>query len=196
MDTAGRTGVVAGDLPQGATLRLLSPNPDDRGVYTEIYRDSWEAGQRPIQWSACASEPGVLRGVRVHFDHDDWLVVLSGRATVGLRDLRPASPTEGRTALVALAAVAPGALAVPAGVAHGLYFHEPSVFVVGVSAYHDDGDETSIRWDDPSLGISWPFEAPRLSPHDAAGAPLAEVLARPEFRFFSASGARGVAGEA
>ena len=60
-----------------------------------------------MQWNAVWSEAGVLRGVHVHIRHDDYLTVPVGRASVGLRDLRRGSPTEGLSALVELSARAP-----------------------------------------------------------------------------------------
>jgi dTDP-4-dehydrorhamnose 3,5-epimerase len=64
---------------------------------------------------------------------------------------------------------------IPAGVAHGLYMAEPALFLVGVTRYHDPDDEVSCRWDDPALGIPWPFSTARISPSDERGRPLAEV---------------------
>ena len=109
-----------------------------------------------MQWNAVWSEAGVLRGVHVHVRHDDYLTVPVGRASVGLRDLRRGSPTEGLTALVELGREQPGALVIPHGVAHGFYFHEPSLHVYAVSEYWDPADELACNWADPELGIEWP----------------------------------------
>jgi dTDP-4-dehydrorhamnose 3,5-epimerase len=124
---------VTTQLPAGTALRPLQANGDGRGAFTELYREEWGTGARPIQWNAVWSEAGVLRGVHVHIRHDDYLTVPVGRASVGLRDLRRGSPTEGLAVLVELGRERPAALVIPHGVAHGFYFHEPSLHVYAVS---------------------------------------------------------------
>jgi dTDP-4-dehydrorhamnose 3,5-epimerase len=167
-------------LPAGTLLRPLEPHLDERGSFTELYRDEWRTGVMPIQWNAVRSEAGVLRGVHVHLRHDDYLTVPVGRAAVGLRDLRRGSPTEGVSALVELGEKRPAALVVPHGVAHGFYFLEPSMHVYAVSEYWDLSDELGCRWDDPELEIPWPVRSARVSERDAAGQPLRALLAELE----------------
>ncbi len=163
-------------LPAGTLHRTLEPHVDDRGCFTELYRNEWDTGVAPIQWNAVRSEAGVLRGVHVHLRHDDYLTVPVGRASVGLRDLRSGSPTEGLAAIVALGADRQAALAIPHGVAHGFYFHEPSLHVYAVTRYWDPSDELSCRWDDPELEIPWPVQSARVSERDAASQSLRALL--------------------
>ena len=137
-------------------------------MFTEIFRPTWEIGVDPVQWNVVRSEEGVLRGVHVHPVHDDILTVASGRAVVGLRDLRRESATLGRTALVDLSGDEPGLIRIPHGVAHGFLFLEPSIHVYAVSHTWDPDDEQLCLWDDPDLGIPWPPDlAPLLSDRDA-----------------------------
>jgi len=135
-------------------------------VFTELYRVSWEPGVVPVQWNAVRSEPNVLRGVHVHRRHTDYVTLLVGRATIGLHDLRPGSPTEGLGTTVELESRDPAALVIPVGVAHGFYFHEPSVHVYAVSHEFDRADELGCRWDDPGLSIPWSCPEPLISPRD------------------------------
>lgn len=165
-------------LPAGVRLLPLTPHSDERGVFTELYRDEWDAGVRPVQWNAVRSRPGVLRGVHVHPRHDDYLTVPLGRATVGLCDLRGDSPTSELAVCVELTADAPSAIVVPHGVAHGFYFHEPSLHVYAVSHTWDPADELGCRWDDPALGIPWPQTQATISPRDAALPSLAGLRAQ------------------
>lgn len=176
--TIARSRVVAGSLPDGALLKPLPANKDSRGALTEIYRAGWGSGPAAVQWNFVRSAENVLRGVRVHFGHDDFLVLLEGRASIGLRDLRPGSPTEGAAALVELSGANLALLKTPAGVAHGIYSHTPAVFAVGVTAFHEESDENPCRWNDPDLGIPWPCAVPILSERDAAAGSLAELLPR------------------
>src|SRR3990170_6547130 len=82
-------------LPAGVRLLPLEMNRDDRGVFTEVFRRSWDIGMEPVQWNFVTSQAGVLRGVHVHVRHVDYLIVLEGRASIGLRDLRPRPPPRG-----------------------------------------------------------------------------------------------------
>lgn len=171
------TGAVVGALPHDLLLTPLEPHRDERGTFLELYREEWETRVEPIQWNAVHSEPGVLRGVHVHPCHDDYLTIVRGRATVGLRDLRQGSPTEAATACVELAAARPTAISIPHGVAHGFYFHEPSTHVYAVSHYWDMADELGCRWDDPALEIPWPQSEAQISPRDEALPSLQELVA-------------------
>ena len=127
--------------PAGVRLRSLQMNRDDRGVFTELFRRSWDTGMEPVQWNFVTSEGGVLRGVHVHIRHDDYLIVLRGHASVGLRDLRRSSPTEGMSALIEMKGDELKALTIPHGVAHGFYFHEPTAYIYSVSEYWNLADE-------------------------------------------------------
>jgi len=150
---------------------------DDRGVFTEIFRREWDLGIDPVQWNLVHSQAGVLRGVHVHPRHDDYLLVSRGRVSVGLRDLRPGSPTEGLPALVELNADDLTGIFIPHGVAHGFYFHEPSTHLYAVSHYWDDDDEKGCLWSDPALEIPWPVTSAQVSRRDGAAQPLSDLLA-------------------
>jgi dTDP-4-dehydrorhamnose 3,5-epimerase len=168
--------IVVGSLPDDLRLTPLEPHRDDRGTFLELYREEWETGVAPIQWNAVHSEAGVLRGFHVHPRHRDYLTIVRGRATIGLRDLRQGSPTEGATACVELSEQQPTAISIPNGVGHGFYFHEPSTHVYAVSHYWDMDDELGCRWDDPALEIPWPQQQAHISPRDEALPPLQTLL--------------------
>jgi dTDP-4-dehydrorhamnose 3,5-epimerase len=163
-------------LPAGVALHPLQTHGDDRGTFTELYREEWPTGVRPVQWNVVRSEPGVLRGVHVHVVHADYLTIVEGHASVALRDLRRDSPTAGRTAVVELRADAMAAIVIPVGVAHGFHFHEPSMHVYAVTAYWNTADELGCHWADPELALPWAPEEPHLSPRDDAAGSLADLL--------------------
>jgi dTDP-4-dehydrorhamnose 3,5-epimerase len=121
------------------------------------------------------SQANVLRGVHVHARHRDHLTVLTGRLSVGLFDLRPASATAGRSALIELDGSELKVLTLPTGVMHGFYVHEPTLYVYGVDAFYDPADELGCHWADPALGIDWPCSSPELSDRDRAAGTLADV---------------------
>lgn len=149
---------------------------DERGVFTEVYREEWATGVRPLQWNVVRSRRGVLRGVHIHPRHDDYLMILSGRATVGLRDLRRGSDTYGLSATVDLTGDNIRAITIPHGVAHGFLFHEPTTHLYAVSHYWDTDDELACFWGDGGLGIEWPFEPALVSERDAAAQSLEQLI--------------------
>ena len=164
-------------LPDGVLHQSLTPREDERGVFTELFRDSWSLGVMPVQWNAVSSVANVLRGVHVHWRHADYLTVRMGRATIGLHDLREGSATEGLGTTVELRADRPACLVVPPGVAHGFYFHEPSLHIYAVDHEWDPADELGCRWDEPGLGVEWPCNQPILSSRDDGLGSLSDLRA-------------------
>jgi len=154
------------ELPDGVTLFKLTMNADSRGIVTEIYRESWFDSPRPLQWNVVSSGANALRGVHVHIDHTDYLLLLQGRALFALRDLRRGSPSEGRVSLVEADGDKLQALVIPPGIAHGFYFHTPSIHLYGVTEYWNPDDELGCHYADPQLQISWPSSHPIISKRD------------------------------
>jgi dTDP-4-dehydrorhamnose 3,5-epimerase len=159
---------MVGVLPSGVERLTLTPHRDERGVFTELFRRSWNLDVAPAQWNVVSSAANVLRGVHAHWRHADYLHLAHGRATVGLHDLRVDTPSTGVGTTVELRGDQPEALVIPTGVAHGFYFHEPSIHVYAVSHEWDPADELGCRWDDPELELEWPCRDPLLSERDLA----------------------------
>jgi len=164
-------------LPAGVGIRDLVPRPDGRGMFFEFLREQWPIGFKPVQWNASVSHAGVLRGVHVHWQHFDYLVLLSGVLLLGLHDLRPESPTRGLSRLVRMDANAPRGITIPPGVCHGFYFPVASVYVNAVSSHWDTRDELGCRFDAPELNILWPDADPLLSERDRNGGSYTAMLA-------------------
>jgi dTDP-4-dehydrorhamnose 3,5-epimerase len=116
--------------------------------------------------------------MHVHHRHEDYQLLVSGRATIALSDLRGWREPRGVTFEVTGEDMI--AVIVPRGVAHGFYLHEPSVFLVGVTSTYDTDDDIAIRYSDPDLGISWPPGPHVLSERDSEAPALADVLERLE----------------
>ncbi len=150
----------------GVEVRRLTPHADDRGTFTEIFRETWVPAPRFVQWNAVTSRARTLRGVHVHLRHADYLVLISGHFWLGLADLRPGARADGERTIIEIAAAEPMAVAIPPGVAHGFLFSTDSVHVYGVSEYHDGTDELGCRWDDPGLGLEWPIVPSLVSARD------------------------------
>ncbi|HEX2025370.1 MAG TPA: dTDP-4-dehydrorhamnose 3,5-epimerase family protein [Actinomycetota bacterium] len=164
------------DLPDGVVLIPLAPHRDHRGSLTEVFRRGWETPGAPAQWNLTTSETGVLRGIHVHLDHSDYVVVATGRADIGLSDIRRGSPTEGLATVVPLSEDEPAGLVIPPGVLHGFHFHERSILLYGLSEEWDPEDDIACRWDDPDAAIPWQVDDPLLSDRDAEARPLREIL--------------------
>ncbi len=171
-----RDMVVSTALPAGFQLRRLEGHSDARGTFTEAFRTSWWPGVEPVQWNVVKSAAGALRGLHVHVVHKDVYILAEGSATLGLRDVRAGSPTEGVAATVELIGTDLQVAVIPQGVLHGVVFHEASLLFVGVTTYYDPTDDVACRWSDPALGIEWPREPTLISERDASAPPLSDVL--------------------
>ena len=162
-------------LPAGVRRSPLNGHRDLRGGLTELFRNEWDTGITPIQWTLASSAANVLRGVHVHVLHTDYLIFLNGRSAIGLADLRPDSPTAGLACLLELNGQSLEALTIPPGVAHGFYMHEASQYLVGVDRYYNPADEMGCQWSDPALGITWPVDSPIVSERDATAPSLSRL---------------------
>ena len=161
-------------MPEIAGVRLLPLERTSDGW--TVFDAAADTGVVPVQWNVVRSRPHVMRGVHVHVRHDDYLILLRGHASIGLRDLREGSPTCGAVGVVELRGDAPAALTIPPGVAHGFYFHDEAMHVYSVSEYWDMSDELGCLWSDPALGIPWALGDVVVSPRDATARPLEQLL--------------------
>jgi dTDP-4-dehydrorhamnose 3,5-epimerase len=165
-------------LPTGVRLHGLQSHLDERGSFTEIFREEWTEGIEPIQWNFVRSAAGSMRGVHVHVVHDDVVIALEGRMTLGLRDVRESSPTAGTGVALEILGSALTVAVVPHGVVHGFLFHEPTTLLVGVTRYFDPADDLECLWSDPELQIPWPTTPTLISVRDRSAAPLSALLER------------------
>ena len=163
-------------LPEGVRFTKLETHADPRGSLTEVFRLTWDTGIDPVQWNVTLSAPGVLRGVHVHLEHTDYVAVIDGRADVGLFDARPRSATHRMATVVPMGADEMTGLTIPPGVFHGLYFHERSIFLYGLSHGWEPQDDLAARWDDPDMGIPWRIGSPSMSDRDAGAPSLKRLL--------------------
>jgi dTDP-4-dehydrorhamnose 3,5-epimerase len=159
-------GLVSGPHLDGVRFQHLEPHDDSRGVFTEVFCDHWGTGIDPVQWSVVQSAAGVLRGMHFHLRHEELMTVVAGHLSVGLYDAREGSPTEGQAGLYVLSGDRPALISFPAGIVHGLLFHERSIHLQAVteaSVHYAADDNHGCHWSDPALGIDWPFEPTILS---------------------------------
>jgi dTDP-4-dehydrorhamnose 3,5-epimerase len=166
------------DLPKGVRLHRLPRFDDERGSLCEIFGRQAAPRLAPLQWNLVRSSPNTLRGMHVHLDRADYILMLKGRMRIGLRDLRAESVTFGNTVMLELDSDDLRAIEIPVGVLHGFYFPEAGVHVYGLSAYWEPNTDIGCRWDDADLGIDWGVFDPVVHERDLNFGSLGGLLAR------------------
>lgn len=147
---------------------------DDRGFFIESWsrRDFAEAGlpEDFVQDSHSASTYGVLRGL--HYQDMRAPMGKLVRCTIGrvfdvAVDLRASSPTFGRWFGIELTAENKTQLYVPIGFAHGFATLSDYCEVqYKQTSFYDPATEGGLAWNDPVVGIDWPYSNPILSAKD------------------------------
>lgn len=166
----------------------LVEHRDNRGTFTELFRVEWTNQPAPLQWNRVCSNQHVLRGVHVHPTHFDYLTLVEGQASIGLQDIRPNSPTTGLASVIELNGQHQQLIVIPPGVAHGFYFHQPSIHVYAVSHYFNQADELGCQFNDPAIKIPWTVPTPMLSERDQKLPSFQEMLAA----WLAATGGLGI----
>ncbi|MGH2540257.1 MAG: dTDP-4-dehydrorhamnose 3,5-epimerase family protein [Actinomycetota bacterium] len=168
-------------MPRGARLVDLSTTDDERGAFTEVFRQEWFSGlPAMVQSNLSVSRAGVLRGLHFHRRQADYWCVLEGSAFVALVDVRAGSPTQGRSWWDTFdAGTGLRGLYVPPGVAHGFFALTDMRLQYLVDRAFTGDDEFGFAWNDPSTGIPWPASDPIVSERDASNPSLAEALVDP-----------------
>lgn len=149
---------------------FIHPQPihDDRGRFLEIYRTEWVPGARPmVQSNRSLSKAGVLRGMHYHLFQADYWYFTGGEVTVALYDNRASSSSAEKSEVFTVKDGEDLGIYIPPGVAHGFYAVSETSLVYMVDQHFDGTDELGIYYDDPALGLTWPFEEePILSDRD------------------------------
>lgn len=119
---------------------------------------------------------GTLRGM--HFQRPPHMEAKLVRCVRGaiydvIVDLREGSPTYLRSQAVELSAMNGRSLYVPEGFAHGFQTLADNTDVIyAVSHPYSPAAEAGVRYDDATLGISWPEPISVISERDAAWPPF------------------------
>lgn len=153
---------------------------DERGYFMETFKDSdfKEAGLNYhfVQDNQSKSRKGVLRGLhyQLHYPQAKLVRVISGEVFDVAVDLRKNSPTYGKWVGVVLSAENKKMFMIPRGFAHGfVVLSETAEFVYKCDELYHPEDEGGIMWNDPEIGIEWPYQGePLLSEKDKKHPPL------------------------
>jgi len=140
----------------------FEPKTDNRGYFTECFRQSWFNDYNFVQENESMSTGHVLRGL--HFQKEPYaqtklLRVVTGKIIDVIVDIRPDSPTFKQHISVTLSSDDFYYLLIPKGFAHG--FISLSVYNLiqyKVDNYYNPDYDAGIRYDDPDLNIKWPID--------------------------------------
>lgn len=159
----------------GACLVDIEKRGDDRGFFGRFFCQEEFARQglqdRFVQINnSLTARKGTLRGM--HYQLPPAAEVKLVRCIRGalhdvILDLRPHSPTFGRSFGADLTAENRSMMYVPEGFAHGFVTLEPDTEALYlVSAPYAPAAERGIRFDDPKFGIRWPVTPVEMSDKD------------------------------
>lgn len=154
----------------GVLVATVEAHEDIRGRFVEIMRTAKYPGSF-AQSNHSHSKEGVLRGLHYHRHQADLWYVVSGRAQVGLVDLRARAHSP-RSMTLILERETPTTVYIPPGVAHGFLALTDVDLIYWVTREYDASDEYGIAWNDPTLGIEWQSDQPVISERDATNARL------------------------
>lgn len=153
----------------------LKPFTDNRGWFTRFYcKKEFEQIHHTKEWvqmnHSFTKAKGSIRGMHYQYPPNSEIKVvrcISGAAYDVIIDLRKGSRTFLQWVGTEISAVKKNMLYIPEGFAHGfqtltencelIYFH---------SEYYTSGNEGGIRYNDPMLGIIWPFGVTEVSERD------------------------------
>ena len=138
---------------------------DSRGYFMETYnkREMEENGISIefVQDNQSMSFKGVLRGLHFQKQYPQTKLVRVIRGSVFdvAVDLRPNSKTYGKWHGVILSEENKKQYLIPRGFAHGyLVLSDVAEFCYKCDDFYHPNDEGGLMFDDPDLGVEWPFE--------------------------------------
>lgn len=173
--------IVPTELP-GVLIVEPAVFGDQRGFFVETYHQPKLAEQgftTPfVQDNHSRSTRGVLRGLHYQVAQGQGKLVRAIRGQIYdvAVDLRPSSPTFGRSFGVSLDDENLRAVYIPPGFAHGfcVLSDVADIYYKCTQPYAPQHERT-LLWNDPELKIAWPIEQPILSAKDQQGRRIREL---------------------
>jgi len=161
-------------------VKLLKPKVfgDERGFFMESYNkhtleDLIGLDVEFVQDNHSRSSKNVLRGLHYQLKQPQGKLVrvVAGEVFDVAVDLRRSSPTFGQWEGTILSDKNNYQFWVPPGFAHGfVVLSDTADFLYKTTDYYAPEHERCINWDDPEIGINWPFSGkPSLSDKDKQG---------------------------
>lgn len=156
-------------------VKLIIPDrfEDHRGSYMEIYdSDKFKdvTKEQFVQDDISISNKHVLRGL-----HGDWrttklVTVLNGSGYALIADNREDSPTYRKWQSFTLSKQNRHMLLLPAGIGNSILALEDNmIYYYKQNTHFIDGQQFTLKWDDPEWAFWWPINNPILSQRDQVG---------------------------
>jgi dTDP-4-dehydrorhamnose 3,5-epimerase len=156
---------------EGPLLIEPAVHGDARGFFAETFRSNVLAEHGVehdwVQDNHSRSRRGVVRGMHYQTDPGQAKMIRAVRGSIldVVVDVRRGSPTFGQWEGVELSDDNMRGLYIPIGFAHGFCVTSDVADVVyRCSWYYVADTESGFRFDDPDVGIEWPFPAAELQP--------------------------------
>lgn len=168
----------------GVTLIELDVRSDERGGFARVFCEkqfaevghSFHVSQTNLSFNPHLHTLRGLHFQRAPYGEPKIVSCVRGRIWDVAVDVRVDSPTYGQWEAFELAADEPYALLLDKGLAHGFITLEADSIVhyyMGASYVAEAAD--GIKWNDPELGIAWPFQPSVISQRDAEFSLLSQV---------------------
>lgn len=165
-----------------AGVWIIEPVPfkDTRGYFMEAYKvsefEKYIGRVDFIQENESCSAKGVLRGLHYQlnpYSQAKLVRVIRGKVLDVAVDVRKGSPTYGKHVAVELSGDNKRQLFIPRGFAHGFQvLSDEAVFVYKVDNGYKPEYEACIRYNDPTVNISWRTSANVILSEKDMNAPL------------------------
>ena len=169
----------------GAWLAEATVWSDDRGFFREWFKSEDVLATTGIDFSIqqaniSQSQRGVIRGIHYSLapqGQAKWVTCVNGLIRDVIVDIRPSSPTWGKSVFVDLNGQDGRAVLIGAGLGHGFAsLAQSSIIAYLLSSPYSPTEEFEINPMDPELGIDWGVDLSEVSfsDKDKAAPSLAE----------------------
>ena len=160
----------------GAYLIDLEKRGDDRGFFARAFCEQEFASHQLVSRfvqvnNSLSAHKGTLRGMHYQLPpkaETKLVRCIRGSLYDLILDLRPDSPSFGRSFGAELSAENRRMMYVPKGFAHGfITLEENTEAFYFVDEFYAPDRERGLRWNDPAFQLSWPIAPVVLSDKDA-----------------------------
>ena len=150
---------------------------DKRGFVKEVYQDKL-LKKNFIFDLMSFSKKNVLRGLHIQTKNPQAkiITVTHGKIFDVAVDLRKNSKTFGKYYSIIITDKSNFSFYIPKGFAHGfLCISKECTINYKCSEYRNEESETTLDWQDKTLGIKWPIKKPMISDKDKIGLSLKNI---------------------
>lgn len=146
---------------------------DFRGTYLELYDSKKFLGVTDktfVQDDISVSKRHVLRGLHGDFKTTKLVTVLKGTGYALIADNRKSSPTYGKWQSFTLSDKNMKMLLLPPGIGNSiLAMDDQIIYYYKQDTHFSEGEQFTIKWNDPEWKFWWPIKNPILSLRDEKG---------------------------